>query len=202
MITNKKVEFDIRTLLLLEEHINVPIDNLIFDVEVTEEIQAIVNMFGMKLNEEELKEYLLLEEPLKLSVDLKVNGALLDALGVGKKKNDDTTIDTDAKVEVKFFKEYIKEFRDYCVGVLHMSKSELLSYTPVEIYAILDAHQGHIKYMYNLNKIAHINAIGLTKSKKFKEINPFDNTSDKKFKKVSLEKKKADLDFLLNKVGE
>ena len=56
--------------------------------------------------------------------------------------------------------------------------------------------------MYNLNKIANINAIGLTKSKKFKEINPFDNTSDKKFKKVSLEKKKADLDFLLNKVGE
>ena len=124
MLTNKKVEFDIRTLLLLEEHINVPIDNLIFDVEVTEELQAIVNMFGMKLNEEELKEYLLLEEPLKLSVDLKVNGALLDALGVGKKKNDDTTVDTDAKVEVKFFREYIKEFRDYCVGVLHMSKSE------------------------------------------------------------------------------
>ena len=108
MLTNKKVEFDIRTLLLLEEHINVPIDNLIFDVEVTEELQAIVNMFGMKLNEEELKEYLLLEEPLKLSVDLKVNGALLDALGVGKKKNDDTTVDTDAKVEVKFFREYIK----------------------------------------------------------------------------------------------
>ena len=202
MITNKKVEFDIRTLLLLEEHINVPIDNLLFDVEVTEELQAIVNMFGMKLNEEELKEYLLLEEPLKLSVDLKVNGALLDALGVGKKKNDDTTVDTDAKVEVKFFREYIKEFRDYCVGVLHMSTSEFLSYTPVEIYAILDAHQGHIKYMYNLSKIANINAIGLTKSKKFKEINPFDNTSDKKFKKVSLEKKKADLDFLLNKVGE
>ena len=95
MLTNKKVEFDIRTLLLLEEHINVPIDNLIFDVEVTEELQAIVNMFGMKLNEEELKEYLLLEEPLKLSVDLKVNGALLDALGVGKKKNDDATVDTD-----------------------------------------------------------------------------------------------------------
>lgn len=61
MVTNKKVEFDIRTLLLLEEHLNVPIDNLIFDVEVTEEVQAIVNMFGMKLNEEELKEYLLLE---------------------------------------------------------------------------------------------------------------------------------------------
>ena len=202
MLTNKKVEFDIRTLLLLEEHINVPIDNLIFDVEVTEELQAIVNMFGMKLNEEELKEYLLLEEPLKLSVDLKVNGALLDALGVGKKKNDDTTVDTDAKVEVKFFREYIKEFRDYCVGVLHMSKSEFLSYTPVEIYAILDAHQGHIKYMYNLSKIAHINAIGLTKSKKFKEINPFDENDNKKFKKVSLEKKKADLDFLLNRVGE
>ena len=202
MLTNKKVEFDIRTLLLLEEHVNVPIDNLIFDVEVTEEIQAIVNMFGMKLNEEELKEYLLLEEPLKLSVDLKVNGALLDALGVGKKKNDDTTVDTDAKVEVKFFREYIKEFRDYCVVVLHMSKSEFLSYTPVEIYAILDAHQGHIKYMYNLNKIANINAIGLTKSKKFREINPFDENDNKKFKKVGLEKKKADLDFLLNKVGE
>lgn len=202
MLTNKKVEFDIRTLLLLEEHINVPIDNLIFDVEVTEELQAIVNMFGMKLNEEELKEYLLLEEPLKLSVDLKVNGALLDALGVGKKKNDDTTVDTDAKVEVKFFREYIKEFRDYCAGVLHMSKSEFLSYTPVEIYAILDAHQGHIKYIYNLNKIANINAIGLTKSKKFREINPFDENDNKKFKKVSLEKKKADLDFLLNKVGE
>lgn len=202
MITNKKVEFDIRTLLLLEEHINVPIDNLLFDVEVTEEIQAIVNMFGMKLNEEELKEYLLLEEPLKLSVDLKVNSALLDALGVGNKKNDNTTVDTDAKVEVKFFREYIKEFRDYCVGVLYMSKSEFLSYTPVEIYAILDAHQGHIKYMYNLNKIANINAIGLTKSKKFREINPFDENDNKKFKKVSLEKKKADLDFLFNKVGE
>ena len=83
-----------------------------------------------------------------------------------------------------------------------MSKSEFLSYTPVEIYAILDAHQGHIKYMYNLNKIANINAIGLTKSKKFREINPFDENDNRKFKKVSLEKKKADLDFLLNKVGE
>ena len=56
--------------------------------------------------------------------------------------------------------------------------------------------------MYNLNKIANINAIGLTKSKKFREINPFDENDNKKFKKVSLEKKKADLDFLLNKVGE
>ena len=83
-----------------------------------------------------------------------------------------------------------------------MSKSEFLSYTPVEIYAILDAHQGHIKYIYNLNKIANINAIGLTKSKKFREINPFDENDNKKFKKVSLEKKKADLDFLLNKVFE
>lgn len=202
MLTNKKVEFDIRTLLLLEEHINVPIDNLIFDVEVTEELQAIVNMFGMKLNEEELKEYLLLEEPLKLSVDLKVNSALLDALGLGKQSSEDTTVDTDAKVEVKFFREYIKDFLYYCVGVLHMSKEDFMSYTPVEIYSILETRRNHEKYQYSLNKLAHINAIGLTSSKKFKEINPFDVNDNKKFKKVSLEKKKADLDFLLNKVGE
>lgn len=202
MLTNKKVEFDIRTLLLLEEHLNVPIDNLIFDTEITDEVQAIVVMYGMKLNEQELEEYLTLKQPEKLSVDLKVNGALFDAIGLGKQSSEDTTIDTDTKVEVKFFKEYIKEFLYYCVGVLHMSKADFMSYTPVEIYAILDARRNHEKYQYNLNKLAHINAIGLTSSKKFKEINPFDENDNKKFKKVSLEKKKADLDFLLNKVGE
>ena len=202
MIANKKVEFNIGTLLLLESHINVPIDTLLFDVNITDEIQAIVNMYGMKLTEQELEEYFLLGESSKLSVDLKVNGALLDALGVGRKSNNDATIDTDAKVEVTFFKEYIKEFMNYCVGVLYMSKEEFLSYTPVEIYDILDSHRGHIQYMYNLNKIALINAIGLTKSKRFKEINPFDENDNKKFKKVDIEKKKADLDFLLNGVGE
>ena len=202
MIANKKVEFNIGTLLLLESHLNVPIDSLIFDAEITDEVQAIVAMYGMQLNEQELEEYLTLKQPEKLSVDLKVNGALFDALGLGKQSSEDTTIDTDAKVEVKFFKEYIKEFLYYCVGVLHMSKADFMSYTPVEVYAILEAHRNHEKDHYNLNKLAHINAIGLTSSKKFKEINPFNNEQDKKVKKVDADKKKADLDFLMNRVGE
>lgn len=202
MLSNKQVEFNIRTLLLLEEHLNVPIDSLIFDAEITDEVQAIVAMYGMKLNDKELEEYLTLKEPEKLSVDLKVNGALFDALGLGKQSSEDTTIDTDAKVEVKFFKEYIKEFLYYCVGVLHMSKADFMSYTPVEVYAILEAHRNNVKYQYNIDKLAHINAIGLTSSKKFKEINPFDGKQDKKVKKIDTAKKKSDLDFLMNRVGE
>ena len=200
MILSKEVGFDIRTLLLLESHLNVPIDDIMFNIEVTDEIQAVVTMFGMKLNEEELKEYLLLEPSKRLSVDLKVNSALLDALGVGNQSKETETIDTDKVVKVDFFKEYIKDFMNYCVGVLNMSKDDFLSYRPVEIYAILDKHREHIKYMYQLNKVAHINAIGLTSSKKFKEINPFgEDEETKKVKKVDLAKKKADLDFLMNR---
>ena len=83
-----------------------------------------------------------------------------------------------------------------------MSKEDFMSYTPVEIYAILETRRNHEKYQYNLNKLAHINAIGLTSSKKFKEINPFDDKQDKKVKKIDTAKKKADLDFLMNRVGE
>lgn len=200
MIINKQVGFDIRTLLLLESHLNVPIDDIVFNAEITDEIQAVITMFGMKLNEEELKEYLLLDAPTRLSVDLKVNSALLDALGVGKQSNETTTTDTDKVVKVEFFKEYIKDFMNYCIGVLYMSKDDFMSYTPVEIYAILDKHREHTKYMYQLNKLAHINAIGLTSSKKYKEINPFGDSEDnKKVKKIDKSKKKADLDFLMNR---
>ena len=72
-----------------------------------------------------------------------------------------------------------------------MSKADFMSYTPVEIYAILDAHRNNVKYQYNIDKLAHINAIGLTSSKKFKEINPFDGKQDKKVKKIDTDKKKA-----------
>lgn len=202
MIKNKKVEFNIRTLLSLEEFLNVPLTELVFQADITDEIQAIVVIYGLNLNDKELEEYLKLKPTDKLSVDLKVNSALLDAIGVGKQSNNNSSDDTENKPErVKFFREYIKSFRNYCVGVLHMSKDDFYSYTPVEIHDIIDAHQDHVKLTYQLNKIAHINAIGLTSSKKFKEINPFNLEDSKRYRKVDIKQKREDLDFLMNKVG-
>lgn len=198
-LLQKEVGFDIQTLLLLEKHLNVPIDNILFNIEVTDEIQAIVNMYGLRLNDNELQEYFNLASNLKLSVDLKVNGALLDAFGIGKQQNNASAEQTEkSDAKVKFFKEYIQEFMDYCVGVLHMSKADFLAYRPVDMYKVLEKHREHLKYQYNLNKLAHINAIGLTSSKKFKEISPFAEENEKRsrVKKVDKEKKKAELDFL------
>ena len=61
---------------------------------------------------------------------------------------------------------------------------------------VIQAHRNYIEQTYQLQKIACINAIGLTRSKKFKEINPFDTKSNKRVKKVDIDKKNEELDFL------
>ena len=84
----------------------------------------------------------------------------------------------------------------YMVGVVGISKDDFYSSTPYEINLMVKAFRNHMEQTYHLNKMAHINAIGLTRSNKFKEINPFDTRSNKKVKKIDINKKREELDFL------
>ena len=196
-----KVEFSIRTLLLLEEELNVPLDSILFDVEITEDIQKAIFYYGVrrstKFGRTKLYEqYDNLTSKDKLLLNMKVNGKLLDSFGVGKQQGS-----SEVSQETKFFAEYMIDFMHYMIGAVGMSKEEFLSCTPAEVFSIADAYRKEQEFQFKLNQLAHINAIGLTSSKKFKEINPFEKQTSK-VKKISKEDKEKELDFLFNKVGD
>lgn len=194
------IEFSIGTLFLLEKDLGVPLDSVLYEIEITEDIQKKILYYGLKrkIDYKELSEqYDNLLPNEKLQVDLKCNGRLLDSFGAGKQTEES---EQEQSTEVKLFTDYMTELMFFVRGVLHMSKQEFMNSTPIEIFSILDQHKLHMEQLYGLNKIAHVNAIGLTSSKKFKEINPF-GKENKPFKKVNIDKKKSDLEFL-NKVGD
>lgn len=191
-----KVEFNIRTLLSLEEELNTSLYDILFESEIDSYKQAIVSAYGLSLNEEEFRDYLQLDNSKKLSLDLMVNASILDAFGVGKQCEDNDTDSEEESSTFDSFKEYIKSIQPYVLGVVGLSLNDFYSLTPYEVIQIMQAYRGHIEQTYQLQKIACINAIGLTRSKKFKEINPFDIKSNKKVKKVDVNKKNEELDFL------
>ena len=194
MKLNNKVEFDIRTLLSLEYELNVSLYDILFKSEIDSQLQSVINKYGLSLSEEEVEEYFSLSERDKIKVDLIVNASLLDAFGVGKQH--DTQDDEEESESPESFEEYIKSIMPYMVGVVGISKDDFYSSTPYEISLIVKAFRNHMEQTYHLNKMAHINAIGLTRSNKFKEINPFDTRSNKKIKKIDINKKREELDFL------
>lgn len=197
-----EIEFSIGTLFLLEKDLGVPLDSVLYEIEITTEIQMKILYYGLSRKipfEDLVTQYSKLVPAEKLEVDLKCNAKLLDAFGVGKQRVDKEE-DVSQETQVRLFTDYMTELMFYVRGVLHMTKQEFISSTPIEIFTILDQHKLHMEQVYGLNKIAHVNAIGLTSSKKFKEINPF-GKENKPFKKVDIDKKKSELDFL-NKVGE
>ena len=191
-----KVEFNIRTLLSLEEELNMSLYDILFESEIDNYKQTVISAYGLSLTEEELRDYLQLETKHKLSLDLMVNASILDAFGLGKQCEEDYD-DSDNEADTfDSFKEYIKSVQPYVLGVVGLSLNDFYSLTPYEVTQVIQAHRNYIEQTYQLQKIACINAIGLTRSKKFKEINPFDTKSNKRVKKVDIDKKNEELDFL------
>ena len=191
-----KVEFNIRTLLSLEEELNMSLYDILFESEIDNYKQTVISAYGLSLTEEELRDYLQLDTKHRLSLDLMVNASILDAFGLGKQceeNYDDSDNETDT---FDSFKEYIKSIQPYVLGVVGLSLNDFYSLTPYEVTQVIQAHRNYIEQTYQLQKIACINAIGLTRSKKFKEINPFDTKSNKRVKKVDIDKKNEELDFL------
>lgn len=191
-----KVEFNIRTLLSLEEELNMSLYDILFESEIDNYKQTVISAYGLSLTEEELRDYLQLDTKHKLSLDLMVNASILDAFGLGKQHEEDYD-DSDNETDTfDSFKEYIKSVQPYVLGVVGLSLNDFYSLTPYEVTQVIQAHRNYIEQTYQLQKIACINAIGLTRSKKFKEINPFDTKSNKRVKKVDIDKKNEELDFL------
>ena len=191
-----KVEFNIRTLLSLEEELNMSLYDILFESEIDNYKQTVISAYGLSLTEEELRDYLKLDTKHRLSLDLMVNASILDAFGLGKQYEEDCD-DSDNETDTfDSFKEYIKSVQPYVLGVVGLSLNDFYSLTPYEVTQVIQAHRNYIEQTYQLQKIACINAIGLTRSKKFKEINPFDTKSNKKVKKVDIDKKNEELDFL------
>ena len=191
-----KVEFNIRTLLSLEEELNMSLYDILFESEIDNYKQTVISAYGLSLTEEELRDYLQLDTKYKLSLDLMVNASILDAFGLGKQHEEDYD-DSDNETDTfDSFKEYIKSVQPYVLGVVGLSLNDFYSLTPYEVTQVIQAHRNYIEQTYQLQKIACINAIGLTRSKKFKEINPFDTKSNKRVKKVDIDKKNEELDFL------
>lgn len=191
-----KVEFNIRTLLSLEEELNMSLYDILFESEIDNYRQTVISAYGLSLTEEELRDYLQLDTKHKLSLDLMVNASILDAFGLGKQCEEDYD-DSDNETDTfDSFKEYIKSVQPYVLGVVGLSLSDFYSLTPHEVTQVIQAHRNYVEQTYQLQKIACINAIGLTRSKKFKEINPFDTKSNKRVKKVDIDKKNEELDFL------
>ena len=191
-----KVEFNIRTLLSLEEELNMSLYDILFESEIDNYKQTVISAYGLSLTEEELRDYLQLDTKHKLSLDLMVNASILDAFGLGKQCEEDYD-DSDNEADTfDSFKEYIKSVQPYVLGVVGLSLNDFYSLTPYEVTQVIQAHRNYIEQTYQLQKIACINAIGLTRSKKFKEINPFDVKSNKRVKKVDIDKKNEELDFL------
>lgn len=191
-----KVEFNIRTLLSLEEELNMSLYDIIFESEIDNYKQTVISAYGLSLTEEELRDYLQLETKHKLSLDLMVNASILDAFGLGKQCEEDYDDSDNETNTFDSFKEYIKSVQPYVLGVVGLSLNDFYSLTPYEVTQVIQAHRNYIEQTYQLQKIACINAIGLTRSKKFKEINPFDTKSNKRVKKVDIDKKNEELDFL------
>lgn len=191
-----KVEFNIRTLLSLEEELNMSLYDILFESEIDNYKQTVISAYGLSLTEEELRDYLQLDTKHKLSLDLMVNASILDAFGLGKQHEEDYD-DSDNETDTfDSFKEYIKSVQPYVLGVVGLSLNDFYSLTPYEVTQVIQAHRNYTEQTYQLQKIACINAIGLTRSKKFKEINPFDTKSNKRVKKVDIDKKNEELDFL------
>ena len=191
-----RVEFNIRTLLSLEEELNMSLYDILFESEIDNYKQTVISAYGLSLTEEELRDYLKLDTKHRLSLDLMVNASILDAFGLGKQCEEDYD-DSDNETDTfDSFKEYIKSVQPYVLGVVGLSLNDFYSLTPYEVTQVIQAHRNYIEQTYQLQKIACINAIGLTRSKKFKEINPFDVKSNKRVKKVDIDKKNEELDFL------
>ena len=191
-----KVEFNIRTLLSLEEELNMSLYDILFESEIDNYKQTVISAYGLSLTEEELRDYLQLDTKHRLSLDLMVNASILDAFGLGK-QHEENYDDSDNEADTfDSFKEYIKSVQPYVLGVVGLSLNDFYSLTPYEVTQVIQAHRNYIEQTYQLQKIACINAIGLTRSKKFKEINPFDTKSNKRVKKVDIDKKNEELDFL------
>ena len=56
-----RVEFNIRTLLSLEEELNMSLYDILFESEIDNYKQTVISAYGLSLTEEELRDYLILD---------------------------------------------------------------------------------------------------------------------------------------------
>lgn len=193
------VHFTIKSLVELDSDLVMPLEDLLFNIEITPELQILIIYYGIDKQvglEVLTKWYLHLQAKELQSVNVLVNGNLLESVGVGRETTNSNN-DNEEK-QPKSFTESMEDLMCYLVANVGISITEFYNSTPNLMYKLSDAYFKKLEADFNLSTNAFINAWGLTHSKKFKPINPFNNENNSATKVVDLDKKKEDLDFLFN----
>lgn len=196
------INFTIKNLLALDSDLYMSLDELLFEVDITEDLQVIIIHYGIdrKVSLKDLCEWYTKLSPQEIyNVNTVVNGTLLESMGVGRENTNSSN--TNEETETKTFKETMEDLLCYLIANVGISMQEFYSSTPNLMYKLSDAYFKRLEFEFNLNTQSMINAWGLTHSKKFKPMNPFNIENNSPTKKVDLNKKQEELDYLFN-LGE
>ena len=194
------VHFSIRLLMELDSDLVISLNELLFDVDITPELQILIIYYGIdkQVDLEDLTKWYTQLPPKELnSVNVLVNGTLLESIGVGRESINSST-DNEEETQEKSFTDSMEDLLCYLVSYVGISMTEFYNSTPNLMYKLSDTHFKKLESDFNLTTNAFINAWGLTHSKKFKPINPFNSENNSTTKVVDLDKKQEDLDFLFN----
>ena len=194
------VRFPIKSLMELDSDLVISLNELLFEVDITPELQILTIYYGInkQVELEELTRWYTQLQPKELnSVNVLVNGTLLESIGVGRESINSST-DNEEDTKEKSFTDSMEDLMCYLVSYVGISMTEFYNSTPNLMYKLSDTHFKKLESDFNLTTNAFINAWGLTHSKKFKPINPFNNENNSTTKVVDLDKKQEDLDFLFN----
>lgn len=197
--THYPLRFTIRTLMELDSDLVVSLNDLLFKVDITTELQILILYYGIDKQvplEELIKWYTELSPQELNKLNVLVNGTLLESIGVGRETTDSNNTNEDSKEQT--FTETMESLLCYVVTNIGISMTEFYNSTPNLIYKLCDAYMQKLEADFNLNTNAFINAWGLTHSKKFKPINPFKHENNSTTKVVDLDKKQEELDYLFN----
>lgn len=96
--------------------------------------------------------------------------------------------------------EYIDMLFKKVVGEVGIDPATFFDLSVEECHLIINGYRNRLKDNFYYNQLAMYNAVGShLQGKKFKIIDPFDEKSKKpKIQKVDKNKRKSDLDYLLN----
>lgn len=197
--THYPLRFTIRTLMELDSDLVVSLNDLLFKVDITTELQILILYYGIdkKVELEELIKWYATLSPQELNkLNVLVNGTLLESVGVGRETTDSNNTNEDSKEQS--FTESMEDLLCYVVANIGISMTEFYNSTPNLMYKLCDAYMKKLEADFNLTTNAFINAWGLTHSKKFKPINPFKHENNSTTKVVDLDKKQEELDYLFN----
>lgn len=202
LINNKEypIRFNIKTLMELDSDLVVSLNDLLFNVDITPELQILIIYYGIDkgLCLNTLCEWYSKLSPKELNnVNVLVNGTLLESMGVGRESTDSSN-NNDTESKEQSFTETMEDLLCYMVANIGISMTEFYNSTPNLMYKLSDAYFKKLESDFHLTTNAMINAYGLTHSKQFKPINPFKHENNSPTKVVDLDKKKEELDYLFN----